>query len=217
MKINYAIKSKNLAVKDDGYISGYCSVFGQVDTYDDTIEPHAYDAVVASGVKPLMFFNHSSYGVPIGVWDKMSVDERGLFIEGRLNLNNSKGKEVYEALKFGSMNGLSVGIAMQDEDMECDKEGVRHIKNVREIYEVSIVNFPADKNARISDIKSDKINSIRDVEHSLCEVGFSQNEAKGIISLVKTALTKEQRDADKAKAEEAIKAHIFSILNAKGN
>lgn len=217
MKINYAIKSENLAVKDDGYISGYCSVFGQVDTYDDTIEPYAYDSVVASGAKPLMFFNHSSYGVPIGVWDKLSVDARGLFIEGRLNLNIKQGKDVYEALKFGSMNGLSVSIGMMDEDIDYDAEGIRHIKNVRELNEVSIVNFPADKNARISDIKSDKINSIRDVEHSLCEVGFSQTEAKGIISLVKTALTKEQRDADKAKAEEAIKAHIFSILNAKGN
>lgn len=217
MKINYAIKSENLAVKDDGYISGYCSVFGKVDTYDDTIEPHAYDAVVASGVKPLMFFNHSSYGVPIGAWDKLSVDGKGLFIEGRLNLNNKQGKDVYEALKFGSMNGLSVGIWMQEEDIECDEKGIRHIKNVRELYEVSIVNFPADKNARISDIKSDKINSIRDVEHSLCEVGFSQTDAKGVIALVKTALTKEQRDAEEAKAEEAIKAHIFSILNAKGN
>lgn len=217
MKINYAIKSENLAVKDDGYISGYCSVFGQVDTYVDTIEPHAYDAVVASGTKPLMFFNHSSYGVPIGVWDKMSVDERGLFIEGRLNLNNSKGKEVFDALKFGSMNGLSVSIGMMDEDIDYDAGGIRHIKNVRELKEVSIVNFPADKNARISDIKSDKINSIRDVEHSLCEVGFSQSDAKGVIALVKTALTKEQRDAEEAKAEEAIKAHIFSILNRKGN
>nr|DAH28799.1 MAG TPA: prohead serine protease [Caudoviricetes sp.] len=217
MKIIYAIKSENLAVKDDGYISGYCSVFGQVDTYDDTIEPHAYDAVVASGTKPLMFFNHASYCVPIGVWDKLSVDGRGLFIEGRLNLNNKQGKEVFDALKFGSMNGLSVAITMQDEDVECDDEGIRHIKNVRELYEVSIVNFPADKNARISDIKSDTIKSIRDVEHSLCEVGFSQTDAKGVISLVKTALTKEQRDADKAKAEEAIKAHIFSILNTKGN
>lgn len=217
MKIIYAIKSENLAVKDDGYISGYCSVFGQVDTYDDTIEPHAYDAVVASGTKPLMFFNHASYCVPIGVWDKLSVDGRGLFIEGRLNLNNKQGKEVFDALKFGSMNGLSVAITMQDEDVECDDEGIRHIKNVRELYEVSIVNFPADKNARISDIKSDTIKSIRDVEHSLCEVGFSQTDAKGVISLVKTALTQEQRDAAKAKAEEAIKAHIFSILNAKGN
>lgn len=217
MKIIYAIKSENLAVKDDGYISGYCSVFGQVDTYEDTIEPHAYDAVVASGTKPLMFFNHASYCVPIGVWDKLSVDGRGLFIEGRLNLNNKQGKEVFDALKFGSMNGLSVAITMQDEDVEYDDEGIRHIKNVRELYEVSIVNFPADKNARISDIKSDTIKSIRDVEHSLCEVGFSQTDAKGVISLVKTALTKEQRDAEKAKAEEAIKAHIFSILNAKGN
>lgn len=217
MKIIYAIKSENLAIKDDGYISGYCSVFGQVDTYDDTIEPHAYDAVVASGTKPLMFFNHASYCVPIGVWDKLSVDGRGLFIEGRLNLNNKQGKEVFDALKFGSMNGLSVAITMQDEDVECDDEGIRHIKNVRELYEVSIVNFPADKNARISDIKSDTIKSIRDVEHSLCEVGFSQTDAKGVISLVKTALTQEQRDAEKAKAEEAIKAHIFSILNAKGN
>lgn len=217
MKIIYAIKSENLAVKDDGYISGYCSVFGQVDTYDDTIEPHAYDAVVASGTKPLMFFNHASYCVPIGVWDKLSVDGRGLFIEGRLNLNNKQGKEVFDALKFGSMNGLSVAITIQDEDVEYDDEGIRHIKNVRELYEVSIVNFPADKNARISDIKSDTIKSIRDVEHSLCEVGFSQTDAKGVISLVKTALTQEQRDAEKAKAEEAIKAHIFSILNAKGN
>lgn len=217
MKIIYAIKSENLVVKDDGYISGYCSVFGQVDTYNDTIEPHAYDAVVASGTKPLMFFNHAIYCVPIGVWDKLSVDRRGLFIEGRLNLNNKQGKEVFEALKFGSLNGLSVAICMQDEDVEYDDEGIRHIKNVRELYEVSIVNFPADKNARISDIKSDTIKSIRDVEHSLCEVGFSQTDAKGVISLVKTALTQEQRDAEKAKAEEAIKAHIFSILNAKGN
>lgn len=185
---DYIINCKSeLKASDDetGVIEGYASVFGGIDSYNDTIEKTAYDNVLKSNILPRMFFNHSHWDLPIGKWEEMTVDDTGLYMKGKLNLNLDEGKDVYEAVKFGSVDGLSIGFRMDENGATYDDDGVRHIHNVKELLEVSIVTFPADKSARISDVKSalEALDGIKEFERFLRDAGgFSRSEALALIA-----------------------------------
>ena len=192
---------------EEGSIEGYASVFGGVDSYGDTIEKTAFDNVIKSGQKPLMFYQHNRWSIPIGVWEELSVDEKGLKVKGRLNLELEEAREVYSALKFGSLNGMSIGFRMHDRDYEYDDNDICHIKNISELLEISIVNFPADKEARIDNVKSEDrdLNDIRDCEHYLRELGISKKMAQKLISVIKTpkaAVSDSQKSEDAKLAAE---------------
>lgn len=201
---------------EEGSIEGYASVFGGVDSYGDTIEKTAFDNVIKSGQKPLMFYQHNRWSIPIGVWEEMSVDEKGLKVKGRLNLELEEAREVYSALKFGSLNGMSIGFRMKDKDYEYDDEDICHIKNISELLEISIVNFPADKEARIDNVKSEDrdLNDIRDCEHYLRELGISKKMAQKLISVIKTA---KAAVSDSQKSEDAKLAAELEKIQQKLN
>ena len=192
----------SFTINEDG-IQGYASVFDGVDCYNDSIERTAYDYVVKAitdGKLPMpkMFFNHAQWCVPIGNWLELTVDNHGLHVKGQINRAISQGEEVYQALKFGSIDGLSVCIMMEEEDIEVDEQKINHIKNVRDLTEISICTFPADKNATIYDVKSELsgYNSIKDVERLLRDVGnFSKSDSVAIIGAIKS-FTKNQIQSD---------------------
>ena len=155
--------------KDEGVISGYASVFNKVDSYGDTIDPKAYDAVIASKELPIMLFGHDSHSVPIGKWVSLEKDEVGLKVTGQLNLNNAKAKEVFDAIKFGSLTGLSVGFSVNEDgyDIKDEDEGFGFlIKNIERLYEISVVPLPADNFARIAECKSLDLDAINDIMNS---------------------------------------------------
>ena len=201
---------------EEGSIEGYASVFGGVDSYGDMIEPTAFDNVLKSGQKPLMFYQHDRWSLPIGVWEELSVDAKGLKVKGRLNLELEEAREVYSALKFGSLNGMSIGFRMKDKDYEYDDEDICHIKNISELLEISIVNFPADKEARIDNVKSEDrdLNDIRDCEHYLRELGISKKMAQKLISVIKTA---KAAVSDSQKSEDAKLAAELDKIQQKLN
>ena len=201
---------------EEGSIEGYASVFGGVDSYGDTIENTAFDNVIKSGQKPLMFYQHNRWSIPIGVWEELSVDEKGLKVKGRLNLELEEAREVYSALKFGSLNGMSIGFRMKDKDYEYDDEDICHIKNITELLEISIVNFPADKEARIDAVKSEDrdLNDIRDCEHYLRELGVSKKQAQKFISVVKSA---KSAVSDSQKSEDVKMAAELEKIQQKLN
>ena len=205
---------------EEGVIEGYASVFGGVDSYGDMIEPTAFDNVLKSGQKPLMFYQHDRWSLPIGVWEELSVDAKGLKVKGRLNLELEEAREVYSALKFGSLNGMSIGFRMKDKDYEYDDEDICNIKNISELLEISIVNFPADKEARISNVKSEDIDGltdIRDCEHYLRELGISKKMTQKLISVIKSAKSavsdsQKSEDVKLAADLEKIQLKLNSIL-----
>lgn len=186
--------------KPEGFICGYASKFGGIDSYDDTIERNAYDNII-KGAMPKMFFNHQSWDtVPIGNWTKWDIDNTGLYVEGQLNMALQSARDVYEGIKFGSIDGMSVSIRMSYDDFWYDDDGIRHIKNVQSMREISVVTFPADDAARIINFKSGDMpdfSSVRDVEHYLRDSGFSRSQAVAFISKAKSAFSNErQRDAE---------------------
>lgn len=194
-----AIKSLFIPADGDnepeGTISGCASVYDVVDEYGDIISHGAYDSVLSSGVLPKMFFNHLSYNsVPIGIWLKMWSDINGLWIKGRINLELEKGREVYSAIKQGAVDGLSVCIDVSE--FESDDSGHRIITRVVGIPEISICTFPANHDARLTDVKSklDNTKTLSDYERILRDVGFSKSEATAFVSSLKKSVLLE-RDA----------------------
>lgn len=206
-------------VFEQGVVEGYASVFGGLDTYGDTIEPTAYDNVIAEGQVPLMFYQHESWDVPIGRWDELSVDEKGLKIKGTLNLELQQAKDIYSALKFGSITGMSIGFMWKDDDVEYDDEGIRHFKNISRLLEVSIVNFPADNAARISDVKAEDfelLDTVRDCEYYLRDLGMSRKMAQTMISTIKQAKSSpvsDSSDVEKSQKNAELDMLLQKVLN----
>lgn len=182
---SYALQIK--ATGDDGVIEGYGSVFGVKDNYDDVIAKGAFmdslKAHKAAGTMPAMLWQHDS-DKPIGVWTEMVEDEKGLRIKGQLAMETVKGKEAHALLKMGALNGLSIGFMSKQWAYDRDTE-VRTLTEI-DLWEVSLVTFPANEKARVTNVKSspDDVNTPKDAERILREAGISKADATALVSRV---------------------------------
>ena len=179
----------------EGRFSGYASIFGNKDLGNDVVEKGAFASSLRrkSPKQIKMLFMHKT-DEPIGVYEKMEEDEKGLRVEGKLALGTQRGKEVYELMKMGAIDGLSIGYRVDAKGYHYDDDGKkRRLKNV-DLMEISAVTFPMNPKARVRKVKGAEC-TIREWEELLRDVGgLSRNESKvGAKALVK-ALS--QRDVD---------------------
>lgn len=227
-KIGCEIKAAGGQDASEMTFTGYGSVFGVLDSYDDVIEPGAFSATIAkfkkTGVWPAMLAQHGGWGItsqdmtPVGVWTEMKEDERGLYVEGKL-ADTPRGREFYTLMKMTprpAINGLSIGFYARDfKDEKVDGKRIRHITNV-DLVELSLVTFPANGDARVEGIKSGQRASIRDAERALREAGFSRGEAKSILAEGYKSLS--LRDAGDGDAEiAALLRRNISALRGEEN
>jgi HK97 family phage prohead protease len=190
-----------------GIFSGYGAVFGNEDSYGDVIERGAFaeslDEWKGRGKLPPMLLQHGG-GIfaggaddmlPIGKWTSMREDSKGLKVEGQLfALDTERGKYIYEGLKEGVLDGLSIGFRVREaRNGTRAGEPDRTITNI-DLWEVSIVTFPANPKARVSSVKTFTPDQWRDLETSLCDAGASRRLSKFAIARFKELLG--QRDAD---------------------
>lgn len=185
------------AAGDDGLIEGYGSVFGTRDAYDDVIVHGAFAQTLAehkaSGTMPAMLWQHDPSS-PIGAWTEITEDERGLRVVGRLALKTARGMEARELSRMGALNGLSIGFVTKDADYDHETD-IRTIKAI-DLWEVSMVTFPANRSARITQVKAspDEILTPKDAERTLREAGFSRSDATAIVARL-LRMGGEQREA----------------------
>ncbi|HPG23134.1 MAG TPA: HK97 family phage prohead protease [Amaricoccus sp.] len=138
-----------LALKDETEITGYASIFGAADHGGDVVQPGAYGASLASlakagrGVKMLWQHDPSR---PIGVWDEVREDKRGLFVRGRLLPEVQAGREALALLKAGAIDGLSIGYRTVRSEKAA---GGKRLLHEIELWEVSLVTFPMLSDARV--------------------------------------------------------------------
>ena len=138
-----------LALTEGGRVEGYASVFGLADQGGDVVLPGAYAASLASlkaagrGVK--MLWQHDP-GQPIGVWDHVAEDARGLFVRGRLLPEVARAREALALVGAGAVDGLSIGY--RTKRAERDGKGRRLLAEL-ELWEVSLVTFPMLPEARV--------------------------------------------------------------------
>ncbi len=139
------------SVAANGYITGYASVFDNVDRQRDVILAGAFNNAVAEPKNVKLLWQHD-VTQPIGRIEYLEEDNHGLYVEARLLLDVQKAKEAYALLSGGAIGGLSIGYNVNDSVLDYDT-GIRLIRSV-ELYEISLVTFPANEMACVEKVKS---------------------------------------------------------------
>jgi HK97 family phage prohead protease len=173
------------AVDRAGVFEGYASVFNRQDLGRDVVLPGAFRESLrtrgASGVR--MLFQHDP-NEPIGVWEKIHEDARGLFVRGRIMTEVIKGREVLALMRAGALDGLSIGFRAE-QGVRSKQTGVRRLRKI-DLWEISIVTFPMLPDARVSSVKADSgkgnVPTAREFERWLTQdAGFTRSQARAVI------------------------------------
>jgi HK97 family phage prohead protease len=162
------------------------------------------DEFMNSGKPMPMFLNHNDMGMPVGQWDEISFDEKGMTAKGKLFMETSAGADIYHVLKESPnlFGGVSVG-AYADEACMVDAEG-NPTADTEEGYfqitkgglrEISVVMYPNNPAAEVMKLECFDANghlNPRVVEEALRDAGLSKKGATTASSVFKKIL--EQRD-----------------------
>lgn len=204
---DFALQVKDLS--DDGTFEGYGSIFGNVDSYGEKVMPGAFVESLArhkrEGTAVLMLWQHNAIE-PIGVWDDLAEDAKGLWGKGRLILEVQRAREIHALMKNKGVGGLSIGYREEDTDQDGS---VRLLKKLA-LYEISVVSFPANRRARIESVKSERMDEfarrlrdgdpmpIKEFEDILRESGVPKSMAVAIASHGYAKAIRSESEGEKA-------------------
>ena len=191
--------------EEKGVFTGYGSIFGNKDLGNDIVVEGAFaKSIGKKGAKAVKLLYQHRQDEPIGVFDEIIEDRRGLKVKGRLAMGTQRGREVYELMKMGALDGLSIGYRVDPKGVDYDEKGKRRYLKSVDLMEISAVTFPMNPRARVQAVKgADR--TVREWEELLRDAGsLSRNEAKAAASAVAKAL--EQRDAVKEETPEVLEA-----------
>ncbi len=159
-------------------IEGYASLFGQTDQGKDVVRKGAYGkslkGLAKAGRSVKMLWQHDP-AQPIGVWDDLREDDRGLYVKGRLLEGVEKGREAAALIEAGAIEGLSIGYLTKRATKTPD--GKRVLTEL-ELWEVSLVTFPMLPSARVA-AKSDDLEGDLLREMAAAFDGARQEMAQG--------------------------------------
>lgn len=215
IKSSAAEKTKDFALKvedvsDDGTFEGYGSIFGNLDSYGEIVEPGAFVKSLARHTRektfPLMLWQHNPDD-PIGVWEKLEEDSKGLRGTGRLLKGVRRADEAYIMLKAGAIQGLSIGYR----EIKVEPDGNNRRLKELDLREISIVTFPANRRARVESVKSERMEEfarklrdgepmpVKEFEDILREAGVPKAMAVQIASVGYAKAIRSESDGSKAK------------------
>jgi hypothetical protein len=180
---DFQLSVKAQDIGDDGSFTGYGSVFGVVDSYQEVVAKGAFTASLAelsakNRKVPVLWQHRQSE--PIGVYDMLEEDDLGLKVAGKLLVNDvNQAKESLALMKAGAVTGLSIGYFVRKSSYD-EKTGIRTLLEL-DLVEVSLVTFPANDEARIDAVKMKlahgELPTLPEFERLLREAGFSKTKA----------------------------------------
>jgi len=154
-------KSFELEIKDadsSGMIRGYASTFGNIDQGLDVVDKGAFKKSIkeSKGLFPILADHNPSKQIG---WNlRAEEDDKGLYVEGKLDLNVQDAREKYSlaktAMENGAKMGLSIGYMTIKAEPDRTQTSVRRLKELK-LFEYSIVTFPMNTSAMITAMKSD--------------------------------------------------------------
>jgi HK97 family phage prohead protease len=157
-----------IAALGENEFEGYASLFGVADSAGDVVSAGAFAGSLAKrGVaKVRMLYQHFAHE-PIGVWEAIREDRKGLYVRGRLVTNTQRGREVLALLNEGALNGLSIGFRTVRARRDA-KTGLRTLLEI-ELWEISVVTFPLLAGSQVTAVgpKGDAAVQIRKAAQAL--------------------------------------------------
>lgn len=146
----------------DGTVEGYGAIYGNVDKGGEVVVAGAFASSLKLEPSVKMLWQHDP-SQPIGVWEEVREDEKGLYVKGRILREVEKGREALALIKAKAIDGLSIGYKTLKSERDAD--GNRLLMEC-DLWEVSLVTFPMNPSARIGAAKAAAM-SRREFERSL--------------------------------------------------
>lgn len=218
---DFSLEVKGLS--DDGTFEGYGSVFGNIDSYGEKVMPGAFVESLTrhkrEGTAVLMLWQHNP-DEPIGVWEDLAEDSKGLWGKGRLITEVQRAREVLALLRQKAIRGLSIGYR----EIDTDQDGAVRLLKKLDLWEISPVSFPANRRARVEGVKSDRMEEIarrfrdgdpmpiKDFEDVLREAGFPKSIATAIASHGYAKTIRSDSEGEKANNLAALRTAISAFL-----
>lgn len=142
--------------EDDGlYISGYFSVFNSIyqlwEGATESVAETAFDETLSGDIRCLV--DHETrlvLGRTKANTLTLKTDSRGLWGEVRINPKDTDAMNLYERVKRGDVDQCSFGFRILDEEFSDLGTSVHWTIKKVELYEVSVVTFPAYQDTSVS-------------------------------------------------------------------
>lgn len=208
-------------ISSKGEFSGYGSVFDVLDSYRDVVKPGAFIASLGKWAQtetlPPCLWQHDSRS-PIGPFNVMREDAKGLYVEGQMLIDDvQKAREAYALTKAKAISGMSIGYDVPSDGYDYDgKTNVTNLIKI-DLWEVSIVTFPANTEARVDNVKhllaGGELPTLAQFEELLRDAGFNRNRAKAIASHGLKYLL-DERDANEGALDTASIDEIAALFKS---
>ncbi|MGL6606609.1 HK97 family phage prohead protease [Aeromonas hydrophila] len=215
-KLQLEFKLNNFAAEqEEGRFTAYGNVFDVIDSYRDVTMKGAFRKSIqqhkAAGTSPRMLWNHNPDEV-IGKWESFVEDEHGLKMEGVLALGTQRGRETYELLKMGALDSLSIGYVVTKEKFDSVKK-LNYLEEL-DLFEVSVVTFPANKESVVTDVKSEQeeVENTEQLNTDVEETNVETESTPETQPVEQEESQQEQHKSDAELFEEAKRAALISIL-----
>ncbi|MEI9989917.1 MAG: HK97 family phage prohead protease [Rhizomicrobium sp.] len=124
-----------------GEFEGYASLFSVADGAGDVVAPGAFARSLKHRApdRVRMLYQHHA-DEPLGVWEAIAEDGKGLYVRGRLNLEVERARDVGSLIAQGALNGLSIGFRAIR--AKRDRATGQRVLNEIDLWEISVVTFP---------------------------------------------------------------------------
>lgn len=179
----------------EGFIAGVASS-PTIDAYGHKVAARAFDDSIRAkglaGPKGVKLLAYHDWGKPAGLIQRLETVGEDLKIEAQLNMKITYVRDMYEAAKQNGGLNFSVGFMLEDfEWIEDNSPGGNEYLLIKkgDLMEVSIVCFPACRDATMDYIKNGPINTLAEFERALVANGLckSRNEANRLTRAVKAS------------------------------
>ena len=215
--------AKSLDITDDGdfgYFKGYAITWDNIDRIGDVAVKGCFEETLKDEKKKIVMNWQHNYDETIGSYPVIKEDDKGLYVEGRINLGTARGKEAYALLKAGDIDGLSIGYSIAEDGFDI-RDGIRYLTKL-DLYEISLVSTPCNPQALVDSVKSNSLVTVDDIkacngdprklEKTLCDKGFSRSAATIVASALAKSVSN-QRETEKKLLD--LKRRKLELLNEK--
>jgi hypothetical protein len=190
-------------------VEGFASVFNTEDSYRDIVVPGAFTRTLKENGRPAMLWQHDTRQV-IGTWDELEETPKSLRVKGTI-LDTTLGTDVYKIVRAKAVTGMSIGYGTKKYEID-EKKGTRRLLDV-DLFEVSLVTFPANDKAQITRVKAAP-RTIRELEEYLREGGFSQKDATTVaLHGYKALTTRGEPDEEVTAQLAAAETRLAALFN----
>ena len=150
--LNSAFETKGISKKARGLkIAGYANTIVK-DRAGDVVTAEAWAKGVNNFLRnPVMLYQHK-HDCPIGRFDQVKVDKKGIYVEGTVSDAAEKNHGVQTLIKDGALKSFSVGFRVKDGKYNREDDSML-ITDV-ELLEISVVSVPCNQDSLFSIRKS---------------------------------------------------------------